>query len=475
MMTHRCGFQGMDGKILIIDDVATNRIVFKVKLGAAQYSPIMAAGGIEGLLLARREQPDLILLDLMLPDLSGIDVLRALRDDPATREIPVIVVSSTSAVADRLAAFEAGADDVFVKPYDDDLLMARLRNLLRIRQDLADLTNGPDGLMFGMAEAGGEFRHPGTLVLVTDRPDMAMKLRHDLSPLIRDTILLSGHNTALTEVEPGRTPPDIYVIDAGEGQAERALRLLSSLRSRAATRHAGICLLTPANARTDVAMGFDLGANAILSADMGAAEIALRLRAVLRRKRWADFRREQVQDGLRLAIIDPLTGLFNRRYASARLASMADQARATGATFAVMVADIDRFKAVNDQHGHAAGDEVLVEITRRLGLGLRAMDLLARIGGEEFLIAVPATSLDEAQAIAKRLCRLIEERPVRLPGGEALAMTLSIGLTLSDDLPAFARLSGTDLVDALIERADKALLLSKKAGRNQVTLARNAA
>ncbi|MDP2080470.1 MAG: diguanylate cyclase [Pseudotabrizicola sp.] len=465
----------MDGRILIIDDVATNRIVLKVKLGAARYHPMIASGGVEGLRMARAHVPDLILLDLILPDLSGIDVLRRLREDPVTRDIPVIVVSSSTALDDRLAAFEAGADDVFVKPYDDDLMLARLRNLLRGRQELTDLTKGHDPAMFGLAETGADFRHPGHLVLVTDRPEMALKLRHDLSPIMRDTISVLKHANALSDTDTSSSAPDIYVIDADGAQSDRALRLLSDLRSRAATRHAGICLITSAAPRSEVMMGFDLGADAILNTDQTIPEIALRLRAVLRSKRRADLRREQVQDGLRLAVIDPLTGLFNRRYATARLTMMAERAVKDGRALAVMVADIDRFKSVNDRYGHAVGDDVLIEVSHRLGANLRADDLLARIGGEEFLVALPFTTLDEAQAVARRLCNEVERRPVLLPGGEALSVTVSIGLTLSDAVPLGGVRADPDLVDALIDRADQALLASKRAGRNQVTLARNAA
>ncbi|MFN3723809.1 MAG: diguanylate cyclase [Paracoccaceae bacterium] len=465
----------MDGSILIIDDVATNRIVLKVKLGAARYHPLIATGGIEGLLMARTHVPDLILLDLTLPDLSGIEVLRRLHEDPVTRDIPVIVISSSTCLEDRLAALEAGADDIFVKPYDDDLMMARLRNLLRTHQDLADLTEARDTALFGMAETQTAFRQPGHLVLVTDRPEMALKLRHDLSPVLRDTISVHSHANALSDTATIDRGPDVYVIDAAGAQSDRALRLLSDLRSRTMTRHAGICLMTAGSPAAEVMMGFDLGANAILTMDMSIPELALRLRAVLRSKRRADLRREQVQDGLRLAVIDPLTGLFNRRYAAARLSMMAEQAAKDGRALAVMVADIDRFKTVNDRYGHVVGDDVLVEVSHRLGAHLRADDLLARIGGEEFLIALPFTTLEEAQLVARRLCREVELRPVLLAGGGTLHITISIGLALADSAPPGGLRSDPDLVDALINRADRALLASKRAGRNQVTLARTAA
>jgi two-component system cell cycle response regulator len=309
---------------------------------------------------------------------------------------------------------------------------------------------------------------------------MALKLRRELSPLMRDTISVLSHSNALAESDAFSGGADIYVIDADDPKAggparDKALRLLSDLRSRTTTRHAGICLLTGGRLRAEVMMGFDLGANAILSADMPVAEIVLRLRAVLRAKRRADLRREQVQDGLRLAMIDPLTGLFNRRYAAARLSVMAQRVAKEGRSLAVMLADIDRFKSVNDRYGHAVGDDVLIEVSHRLGANLRAEDLLARIGGEEFLIALPYSSQEEAQTVARRLCYQVEQRPVLLAGGEALTVTVSIGLALSEVVPVGSRSCDPDLVDVLIGRADQALLASKRAGRNQVTLARNAA
>lgn len=465
----------MDGKILIIDDVATNRIVLKVKLGAASYHPMIAAGGIEGLMMARTFQPDLILLDLMLPDLPGLDVLRQLRNDPATRDVPVIVVSSSTSLDDRLAALEAGADDIFVKPYDDDLMMARLRNLLRSRQDLADLTEGHDGALFGLAEPEAEFRHPGHVALVTDRPQVALKLRYELAPVLRDRISVMTHDTVLSDAGEAPRAPDIYVIDTDSLHAERGLRLLSDLRSRAATRHAGICLMTGSAVQGHMITAYDLGANALLTTDMALSEMALRLRAVLRSKRRADQRREQMQDGLRLAMIDPLTGLFNRRYAAARMMAMVRHSLNDGRMLAVMVVDIDRFKTVNDRYGHATGDHVLVEVGHRLGCNLRADDLLARIGGEEFLIALPVTTISEAQTVARRLCHEVQQRPVLVAGGGALPVTVSIGLALLDDSPDRNRCAEPEMVDTLIGRADQALLASKRAGRNQVSLALSAA
>ncbi len=466
----------MDGKILIVDDVATNRIVFKVKLGAASYNPIMASGGQECLRLAREETPDLILLDLKLPDIAGVDVLRHLRADPVTRDIPLIVVSGSADPADRLMALEAGADDIFVKPYDDQRLMARVRNLLRSQQEVSDLSEGTEVMRMGMSETAADFIPPGVIALVTDRPELAMRMRRDLAPMMRDTFVIMGLGDALLDVEPGRPAADLYIIDADQERSPSALRLVSDLRSRAATRHAGICLLSSPGASGDNLMGFDLGANEVFEIGIATEEIALRLRRVLRRKRRADTARAQLQDGLRMAMIDPLTGLFNRRYAMARLSALSDAAHANGRSFAVMIADLDRFKSVNDRFGHAAGDTVLVEVSRRLAANLRTDDLLARVGGEEFLIVLPDTTMKDAKTIADRLCAQIEARPVHLPKGEALDITVSIGLALSEGKAnQFACEIAPGLAAKVMEEADQALMVSKSAGRNTVTIWQSAA
>ena len=121
----------MGGRILIADDVATNRIVMKVKLTAAGYLPVVAADGAACLAMARAAPPDLILLDLVLPDMTGTEVLRRLRADPLTRSVPVVMFSATHAVEARIDAFRAGADEFLRKPLDDQTLLARIRSLMR--------------------------------------------------------------------------------------------------------------------------------------------------------------------------------------------------------------------------------------------------------------------------------------------------------------------------------------------------------
>lgn len=457
----------MAGKILIVDDVATNRIVLKVKLAAARYETLQANSAEEALRLTFQEQPNLVMVDAHLSGTSGVELCRQLRNTPATSEIPVVVVSTLDDAQTRLAALRAGADDFLPKPIDDMVLLARLRSLLRTHETEEELRlSDQTRRTLGFAEAAQGFAGPARIALIAQTRDVGLGWRNALAKLMpRDTFVVLSREEALTETGQGDAP-DAFVVSADLARHSDGMRLMSELRSRHATRHAVICIALNAASQDDVAMALDLGASDVLPGDIASQplteETALRLRRQLARKRIADRRREYVADGLRLAVTDPLTGLHNRRYALPYLARISDHARETGGAFAVMILDLDRFKTINDTHGHAAGDRVLVEVARRLGGKLREVDLVARIGGEEFLVAMPDASLATARSTAERLCRAIEEQPIELGAGQgAVSITISIGLAIGGG-------GVVQSTDELFAQADRALLRSKAGGRNRV-------
>jgi two-component system cell cycle response regulator len=463
----------MAGRLLIVDDVATNRIVLKVKLAEARHDVILAATAAECMAQVRAALPDLVILDHALRDRDGIALLRDLRADPATRELPVILTLPAEDTAARLAALRAGADDVMTKPLDDTRLRARIRALLRMRDGLGDARGALATLgALGLAEAAAPFEAPSTVALVTERRGTAQHLRDALAgpregaSALRTLVMSSGE--ALSQ---GAQSPDAYLIEAAVGGDGGGLRLLSELRSRGASRHAAICILQPDACGDEAAIAFDLGADDVMPPDVPPEEIALRTGRALRRKHAQDRQRDQVSRGLRLAVLDPLTGLHNRRYAESELARMLMRTRDKAAPLAVMIIDLDRFKTVNDAFGHAAGDCVLTEVARRLTASLRDGDLLARIGGEEFLAALPGMPLAEAGALAVQLCRAIEARPIDIGGGRKVLVTASIGLAGLDGT-AFC---GPATAATLVAQADGALLRSKNLGRNQVSISQSAA
>lgn len=460
----------MSARILIVDDVATNRIIQQARLAAAFYEPLLAVDGSSCLSTAREERPDLVLLDLGLPDIPGLEVLRQLRRDPVCRDIPVIALAGPRA-EERLAAFAAGADDVMTRPTNERLLLARVRNLLRLKAE-SDFPT-PDALEItgleatGLAEVPAAFEPQGMIALVATQVVPAEGLRDALAGQLRDRLVVLSRREALADItaEQGRdTLPEVFILQDDGQNPSATLRLLSELKSHQATRHSAVCVVGPAGEGDEAAMAFDLGADDAVGPSVTAEELALRTRSLLRRKRHSDRRRARMQDGLRLAMRDPLTGLYNRRFAAPQLAAVAARARDEGTQFAVMVMDLDRFKQVNDRYGHAAGDQVLVEVARRLTENLRTSDILARIGGEEFLAILPGTCMMNARRAAERLCQVMDDTPIRLASGELLHVTVSIGVAV-----AGGSAESNFAVDGLVEQADLALLESKGAGRNQVT------
>ncbi|MCB2135212.1 MAG: diguanylate cyclase [Rhodobacteraceae bacterium] len=461
----------MAGKILIVDDVATNRIVLKVKLAAAYYETIQATDGAEAIRLARELRPSMVLLDVELPDMSGIEVCKTLKSDSTTRDIPVVMITAFRDPARKMAALAAGAEEVFWKPLDELVLLARLRSLIRARET-AEQLGLRDGTYreLGFSEPAARFEDQALIGLVAGQVEVALAWKRQLKPFLSDKILVIDRDAALSAGEGSRVP-DVFVLAADLVGRGDGLRLMSELRSRPATRYAAICVVLSEDAAETAAMALDLGANDLIEAHADPEEMALRIRTQTAHKRQADRLRASLEHGLRLAMVDPLTGLHNRRYALPHLARMAERARETGRQFAVMVLDLDRFKSINDTYGHAAGDAVLVEVARRLTSNLRGVDLIARIGGEEFLVALPDTTPEAAHATAERLRRMVGETPVPLPQrmGSTI-VTLSIGMTVANSPAGDMR-----QVEELIGLADRALLGAKTQGRNLVTVARSAA
>lgn len=488
----------MTGRVLIVDDLAVNRIILKAKLGSACYAVQSVAGGVEALELARRSVPDVIVLDLALADMDGVDLCRALAADPATAHIPLLVVTGAVPQARRLAALEAGARDVMVRPLDENTFLARIRNLLRDAESEADLRRQETLCReHGFAEAQTGFETRARVAILGGAPRLALGLRRQIAAHCHDVDVETLGPAGALNTAAGAPVPDLFLImpgsagpagvyaghgaggTGGVGAADGdGLRVLLDLTARRTTRHSAFVVVLPANAVAQAAMALDLGAHDILWLPVDPAEAALRIRAQLARKCRADARRRAVETGLNLAAIDPLTGLLNRRSMMPQLLRLTENSRSTGRSFALMLLDLDRFKAINDTHGHGVGDQVLRIVSERLRRAVRPVDILARHGGEEFLLALPDVTLSEARARAEALCRVIGETVFEVPGG-SVQVTASVGMTLCGgaavDLPARGDTAGRAWLEGAIEAADRALLRAKSDGRNQVMVGQSAA
>ncbi|WP_344842052.1 diguanylate cyclase [Celeribacter arenosi] len=462
----------MAGSILIADKVPTNRIILKVKLSSAYYSVLQCDTGARTLEIARRERPNLILMDLDLGDMTAFETCRALKDDPQTAHIPVAIITLQGDTEAKIAALKAGADEFLTKPLDELTLTARVRALMRASATSDELRRRQEtATALGFAEAPALFEACGKIALVGSTIEEARSWRAGLKGLVGHEIIVQPAQTLLEAISQDQIA-DLYVISASHNATSDGLRRVADLRSRAGTRHAGIVVVHDANERREAHMALDLGANDIITRGSDPEELALRLRTQMRRKQEADRLRDTMEVGLKLAAIDSLTGLYNRRYALPHVEKIAAEATTNNTPFALMLIDIDRFKAVNDTYGHATGDAVLVTVAKRLRANLRGMDLIARFGGEEFLVCLPATSLVEARACAERLREAIcDEVAAEAPNGDPICVSVSIGMTMGGGVDG----APVAPLDALIDIADRALYDSKAEGRNLVTLGSHAA
>ena len=171
-----------------------------------------------------------------------------------------------------------------------------------------------------------------------------------------------------------------------------------------------------------------------------------------------------MQASLEMAVTDALTGLYNRRYMETHLSHLIEHSINRGKALSILSVDVDFFKAVNDTHGHDAGDKVLQELASRMRDNLRSVDMPCRVGGEEFIIILPTTDVEIAKKIAERVRKSVSSKPFYIGSSSiTLNATVSIGV---------AGLAGPqDKIEELLKRADQALYSAKRDGRNRVTLA----
>lgn len=465
----------MLGKILVVDQIATNRIAMRAKFGAAQFDVSQAGSLEDALSVIGRETPDLVVCDINLPDGSARDLIVQLTRTMKSNKPPVVVLSENMTEAARLELLAAGANDAIAKPIDNMLLLARIRSHVRAAHaDVEWRLRDDTSRAFGLGEAQADFVRTDSVRLIGRDEKALDKLANVLKDRMPNTCFAAAPPEDILSNDPASQIADAFVLMVKRDEVQDMLGLLSTLRCHRDSRHAAIFVLQEEHEAELAAFALDMGASDLVATSASASEIALRLRALLQKKRQSDQLRATVRTGLEAAIYDPLTGLHNRRYAIPHLARLVDRSMQSGMPVTVMVADMDHFKRINDTHGHAAGDLVLAETAKRLRENLRAEDLVARIGGEEFLIVLPGVTLENARKAGERLCRKIRDTPFALAkSSQELIGTISIGMTVFD--PTSGKTQTVPSPETLLDQADKALYNAKAKGRNRVLLAKPAA
>jgi two-component system, cell cycle response regulator len=452
----------MTARVLVVDDVPANVKLLEARLSAEYFDVTTAHSGPEALALCERAECDIMLLDVMMPDMDGFEVCRKLKSNPATHHIPVVMVTALDQPADRVRGLEAGADDFLTKPVADAALISRVRSLARLKMvtdelRLRALTSREIGIESPEREAVAETGRHGSILLVDDRPSSFERIVATLA--VEHTVDVEANaSEALFHAAEGNY--DLLIVSLALRDFD-GLRLCSQVRSLERTRNVPILAVAEGDNNTRLVRGMEIGVNDYLIRPIDKNEMLARVRTQIKKKRYTERLRDNVQLSIEMAITDALTGLFNRRYMQSHLATLVDQSAARGKPIAVLVVDIDHFKSVNDSYGHDAGDDVLREFALRIRKSIRNIDLACRYGGEEFVIVMPETDLAVATMVAERLRRRIASEPFAIGHGvRKLEVTISIGLA--------ARAGVNDTAAAILKRADTALYCAKRDGRNRV-------
>jgi two-component system cell cycle response regulator len=448
-------------RVLIVDDIPTNVRLLEARLNAEYYDVVTASSGPEALSLCQSSDIDIVLLDVMMPDMDGFEVCQRLKADTRTQHIPVLMVTALDQPSDRVRGLQVGADDFLTKPVDDMQLLARVKSLVRLKSLTDELraraTTGQQIAIEDAMRAMDQVTSAGGSILIVDSDGRhAERIKGYLTPEHRVDILTQPAD-AVFQVTGAHYELALIAMSLTDFDP---LRVCSQIRTLEHTRTLPILLMSDEVDKPKVMRALDLGVNDYISRPVERNELAARVRTQIRRHRYAQELRQSVNNTMALAVTDDMTGLYNRRYLDRHLSVMLEKAQSQDRDMALMILDIDHFKAVNDTYGHDAGDAALKEFAARLKRNIRGVDLACRFGGEEFVVLMPDTDHQQAEAVAERVRNAIAERSFEVGAGRPLSLTVSAGVALNE--------TEGDTPETLIKRADLALYRAKREGRNRV-------
>ncbi len=453
----------MSARVLVVDDIMPNVKLLEAKLSSEYYDVLTANSGSDALEKVANESPDIVLLDVMMPGMDGFEVCEKIKQNPDTAHIPVVMVTALTDTEDRVRGLEAGADDFLSKPVNDTSLMARVRSLVRLKMTVDEWrvrenTASHLGVVDEKSTVMNEPVEHARILVVEDQGFESEKFSEVLKR--DDDIVIKVQAGADAMGHIAQNSFDLMIISLNL-RNEDGLRLCSHLRSNEKTRSTPILMVAEEQDLQRVAHGLEIGAHDYIMRPVDRNEFLARCRTQIRRKRFQERLRANYEISLSMALTDPLTGLYNRRYLEVHLQKLLNNNEQRRKPLGLLMLDIDFFKKVNDTYGHNVGDEILKEYARRLVDSVRSFDLVARQGGEEFVIILPDVTEERAHFIAERLRNAIGSRPFSCSAPEGqLVITTSIGGTIV--------LGGGDPPLDVLKRADDALYEAKDSGRNCV-------
>ncbi|MBI3229387.1 MAG: diguanylate cyclase [Burkholderiales bacterium] len=406
--------------LLLVDDQPTNLHALAAIL-KADYDLSFATSGEAALQLAENELPDLVLLDVILPGISGIEVLRVLRANQKTANIPVILVTAASSEQNEINGLDLGADDYLTKPVQAQILLARVRN-----------------------------------ILLKKRAEMQSRLALHVFEHSGEALLICGRDHRLLQVNPAFTRLTGYSQDEVRGKAPTFLAIQGErdedlLEMWQQLQQSNMWRNEIWNRRKDGSAFPALLSISKMQDARGEVDFYIASLVDISEQKATE---EEIR---RIAHHDALTGLPNRLHLNIHLTQVLPLARRHNHSVALMFIDLDRFKVINDTLGHDIGDELLVEVAKRLRACVRESDLVARLGGDEFVVVLPEVHGKAAiQVITDKILHCLSS--VYHLDEHQVHSSPSIGISLYPQ-------DGQD-AETVLKNADCAMYHAKALGRN---------
>ena len=450
-------------KILIVDDEPLNVKLLKSMLSADNYESILAYSGEEALASVAAEAPDLILLDIMLPNINGFNVTEKLKNDPHTRDIPVILITAMDGNENKIKGLEAGADEFLNKPINRTELLARIKSLLKLKNYQDQLkTHTASKDLFAPA-IGKEKALHGTIdlpsiLLVEDDKKHSKLIEGYLHGEPYQISLTTNGKEAISRAQQEKI--DLILLDILL-PGLNGFEVCQVLKEREQTQHIQIIAITSLSDLDSKIKGIELGADDYLVKPINRHELRARVRALIKKKAYLDSLHASYEIALNSAITDKLTGLYNHGYFKHFLDFEIKRAVRQKTPVSLLMIDIDDFKQFNDQFGHLTGDQILREIGELIKANVREIDLPTRYGGEEFAVVLPNTEIKQAVVIAERLCNAIRRHAFSNPNSLAIK-NLSVSIGVGTYLDQFK------CVDEFIQETDRSLYRAKQEGKDRV-------
>ncbi|HEV8247812.1 MAG TPA: diguanylate cyclase [Polyangiaceae bacterium] len=449
--------------IVLIDPASEASDALAGRLEMQGYDVVLCRDSAEGAHRALAEKPCAVIADLWMPGISGVQLCRLLKAEPATEHVPVVLRGPSSS-RNLFWAERAGASAYVIKGRMGDLVRALRRSISD-----APLASGSSATL-----AGQDIRDRIAALLdaALFESVLAAELRAlgtcgefaRLFDLLSQFVSRVTHYRwlAVSTEEPARLA--VHASPRCSAEAEQEARAAlnvadGALLIKVEDDDARVAPLGPPVVIKPIELGgIRIGHLAIsLSESEAQGE---NLATIIAREIAAPIRMASlVEESQRLATIDPLTGLMNRRAFVAGVQRVIAACKRYGHDLSLCLLDVDHFKLVNDRFGHGAGDAVLAAVGRLLHAEVRASDIAARWGGEEFVVALTSTEIGGARVAAERLRRSLQDLVVLDSSGARVPITGSIGI---------AGYEASETLEALVERADRAMYAAKKAGRNRV-------